>query len=584
MIRQPILVFMGNVDAGKTQLLDTIRNSSIAISEAGGITQSIGCTMIPIENIKKICGDLMDTIKISITIPGILVVDTPGHAAFTNLRKRGGNLADIAVVVIDINEGIKQQTMECIEILKQYKTPFVIALNKIDLLHGWKSQSGFLIQNLQNQSEDARALIETKLYEIVGKFSEIGFNAERFDRVEDYTKQIAIIPTSAKTSEGIQELLMVITGLAQKFLETSLNVDVAGDAKGTVLEIKEEKGLGITIDAIIYDGTLKKGDTIIVGGLQEPIVRKIKALFQPMPMKDMADKKVNFLPVDNVSAASGVKILAVDAKDIVAGMPFVSGNNLEEAKKQVQTEVMEVILETEKDGIVVKADSLGSLEALSKLLKEKNIQIKRASIGNVTKKDVFDAESNFNKNPLNSAVLGFNVSLIPELKVPENIKVLTNNVIYKLIEDFEKWKETAKKSLEEKEIEFLAKPCKLKILKGYVFRQSNPAIVGVEILRGTVKVGIQLIKNDGNVISEIKEIQLDKENINEAEKGKQVSVSLAKITVGRQVNEEDILYSFIPEEDFRKYKEHKKLLSKDQKELLKEISEIMRKQNPLWGI
>src|SRR3989338_2360141 len=585
MLRQPILVFMGNVDAGKTQLLDTIRNTSIALSEPGKITQCIGCSLIPLETIKKICGGLLEKIKIKLTIPGILAIDTPGHAAFTNLRKRGGNLADIAVLVVDINEGIKPQTLECIDILRQYKTPFVIALNKIDLLPGWRPKKGILIQDIQEQGESTRQLIETRLYEIVGKLSELGFEAERFDRVEDYTKQVAIIPTSAKTSEGIPELLMVLGGLAQRFLEKSLKISVEGQAKGTILEVKEEKGLGTTIDAIIYDGTLRHGDTIVVGTLSEPIVTRVKALFEPMPLKEMREKKINFRPVKFVTAATGVKILAVETENVFSGMPLLSAeNDIEGAKEQIRMEVEEVLVETEKEGIIIKADSLGSLEALTKLLKENNIAIKTASIGPISKKDVTDEEANYEKEPLQAAILGFNAVLMPDIKVPENVKVISNDVIYKLIEDFKEWQEAVRKELEAKQIEFLAKPCRIKLLKGYVFRQNNPAIVGVEVLQGKLKANAKLMKNDGNPITEAKEIQLEKKNVSEAEKRKQVSVSLPKVTVGRQIHEEDILYSFIPEDDFRKLREFKKQLSEEEKEILKEIAEIMRKKNPVWGI
>src|SRR3989338_2117272 len=583
MLRQPILVFMGNVDAGKTQLLDTIRNTSIALSEPGKITQCIGCSLIPLETIKKICGGLLEKIKIKLTIPGILAIDTPGHAAFTNLRKRGGNLADIAVLVVDINEGIKPQTLECIDILRQYKTPFVIALNKIDLLPGWRPKKGILIQDIQEQGESTRQLIETRLYEIVGKLSELGFEAERFDRVEDYTKQVAIIPTSAKTSEGIPELLMVLGGLAQRFLEKSLKISVEGQAKGTILEVKEEKGLGTTIEDIIYDGIWRQGDTIVVGTLSELIVTGVKALFEPMPLKEMREKKINFRPVKFVTAATGVKILAVETENVFSGMPLLSAvNDIEGAKEQIRMEVEEVLVETEKEGIIIKADSLGSLEALTKLLKENNIAIKKASIGNISKKDVSDAEANYEKEPLQSAILGFNVELTAESS--QNVKVLTNNVIYKLIDDFGKWQDDTMKQLESKEIGYLCRPCRIQIMKGYVFRQNNPAIAGVEILSGTLKVGTPLMKSDGNAITEAKSIQQEQENIEKAEKGKQVAVSMPNVTIGRQLHEGDILYSAIPEEHFKKFKQFRKSLSEEEISILKEIAEIMRKNNPMWGV
>jgi translation initiation factor 5B len=474
--------------------------------------------------------------------------------------------------------------LECIDILKQYKTPFIIALNKIDLLSGWRSTKEVLLKNIQGQAENIRTLIEKKLYEIVGKLAELDFEAERFDRVEDHTKQIAIVPTSAKTSEGVPELLMVLTGLAQKFLEKNLKMDVEGSAKGTVLEVKEEKGLGMTIDAIIYDGTLRVGDTIVIGTLTEPIVTKVKALFEPMPLKEMREKKMNFDPVKLVSAATGVKISAPDIEGVVSGMPLIASSDVESAKVEIKKEIEEVLVETDKEGIIIKADSLGSLEALTKLLKEKNIPIKKTSIGNISKKDIADGGANYEKNPLQAAILGFNVALMPGMEVSENVKVITNDVIYKLIEDFEKWQEFVKKEQEVKEMGVLVKPCKIKLLKGYVFRQNNPAVVGVEVLQGTLKVDTQLMKDEGDVLTQAKEIQLEKKSINEVEKGKQVAVSLPKVTVGRQINEEDILYSFIPEDDFRKLKEFKKLLNEEEKTLLKEIVAIMRKKNAMWGI
>jgi translation initiation factor 5B len=566
-------------------LLDTVRNTAIVESEPGKITQSIGCSQIPAETIKKICGILMGRGKIELKIPGFIILDTPGHAAFTSLRKRGGNLADIAILVIDINEGIKPQTEECISILKQYKTPFVIALNKIDLLPAWASnQKAGLMESIKRQNENATMLLEKKLYEAVGRLAELGFNAERFDRVDDYTKQISIIPISAKTGEGIAELLMVLAGLSQRFLEENLKVDIGGNAKGTVLEVKEEKGLGTTIDVIIYDGSLKQNDTIIVGSLSQPIVTKVKALFEPMPLAEMRDKKAKFEAVEEIRAATGVKIAAPDLDKVIAGMPLrsCSQDETEKVKDDIQKEVEEVVIETGKNGIVIKADSLGSLEALTKVLREKNIDIKRASIGNISKKDISDAGANYEKEPLQSAVLGFNVELMAD--APQNVKVLTNNIIYRLIEDFENWQQSAKRQIESKEMDFLCRPCKLQLMKGYVFRQNNPAVVGMEVLAGTLKVGTPLMKTDGNAVTEAKSIQQEQESIEKAEKGKQVAVSLPNITIGRQLHEEDILYSAIPEEHFRKFKQFKKHLSQDEIAVLKEIAEIMRKSSPMWGV
>ena len=581
-LRQAVVSVVGHVDHGKTSILDQIRGTAIVSGESGAITQAIGASIIPLDTIKKICGSLLETLKIKITMPGLLFIDTPGHAAFINLRKRGGNLADIAILVIDINEGFKPQTKECIDILKSYKTPFIIAANKIDLISGFQHQDANLLDIIKKQSQNFQQELDKKIYEIVGKLSEYDLNSERFDRVSDYTKQVAIIPVSAKTNTGIPELLMALTGLAQKFLEKNLLIEAESPAKGTVLEVKEEQGLGTTVDTIIYDGTLKKNDIIILGSLTEPIVTKVRSLLEPLPLAEMRDKKAKFKKVDQVTAATGVKISAPMLEEAIAGMPLrVANNNVEQVTEDIKKEVREVIFEAEQKGIVVKADSLGSLEALINLLKEKEIPIKKASIGSITKKDLAEAEANFEDDPLNALILGFNVK---GSDTKTKVKIIVNDVIYKIIEDFEKWQESMIKSGETRELESLVKPAKIQIMKGYIFRQNNPAVVGISVLYGEIKIGMPLMKADGKRLTEIKGIQADQKAIDKAGKDKQVAVSLPKVTVGRQINEGDVLYSAVPESDFRKLKELKQHLNPDDIEILKEIAKIMRKENSMWGI
>ena len=538
-----------------------------------------------LETIKNICGSLLESLGLKFTIPGLLFIDTPGHAAFTNLRKRGGNLADIAILVIDIREGLKPQTIESIEILKQYKTPFIIATNKIDLLAGWKQNNSSLIANINSQSPLTIQEIEKKLYEIVGKLAEHGLNAERFDRVDDYTKQIALIPTSAETGEGIPELLMVLTGLAQKYLEECLECNVDGNGKGIILEVKEEKGIGKSMDVIVYDGTLRVNDPIVIGGLNKPIVTKIRALFEPAPLSEMRDKKSKFKSVKEVHAATGVKIAAPDMDNVVAGMPLIKTdkNNIEQAKEEVQSQVEEVIIETDEKGIVVKADALGSLEALIKLLKEEEIPIRKANIGSITKKDISDAASNFEDNPFNCIILGFNVKDISGL-CDDRVKIITSQIIYEIIDKYKEWLAEEKKKKEASELDNLVQPAKLEFLSGYIFRQSNPAVFGIEVIAGTLKSNTPLINKLGNYLSLVKNIQADKKTVDKAEKGKQVAISVPGVTIGRQINEGDILYSNIPEEDFKKFKQFKEYLTPEQKMILKEIAEINRENNPVWGI
>ncbi len=582
MIRQPIVAIMGHVDHGKTSLLDKIRGTGIAAREAGGITQAIGASILPLQTVKQICGKLLEQLKLTLTIPGLLFIDTPGHAAFINLRKRGGNLADIAILVVDVNEGLMPQTKESIEILKHSKTPFIIAANKIDITEGWRQKPGTLLQNLSLQSAETQRKFEIKLYELVAQIFELGIQADRFDRVSDYTKTAALVPVSAKTGEGIPELLMLLTGLAQKYLEQNLMIEEKGPAKGTIMEVKEQKGLGTVLDVILYDGSLKVNDQILVGTLDQPIQAKVKALFQPEPNVEMREKKAKFKPAKEVSAATGVRIVATGAEQAIAGAPIMSAvGDIEKIKEELHKEMHEVLIETDDDGIIIKADALGSLEALITLLRERGIPVRKSGIGPITKKDVSDAEAMLATDPLHGVILGFN---IPKPDFPTSAHVLVNDVIYRLIEEYDAWKQAQQKNIELSKLDVLVRPCKIELLKGYVFRQSNPAVAGVYVIAGMLKPNTPLMKADGKEITNVKGLQVEQENVDKLEKGKQAAASMPGVIIGRQLNEGDILYSAIPEEHFRQYKVHKEHLSEDEKNLLKEIAEIMRKGNPMWGI
>jgi translation initiation factor 5B len=437
------------------------------------------------------------------------------------------------------------------------------------------------MQSINSQSPSTQALLDTKLYQVVGQLYELGFNTDRFDRITDHTKQIAMVPVSAKTREGIPELLMIICGLAQRFLTGKLEMHEDDPAKGTVLEVKEEKGLGKVMDIIIYDGVLRAGDEIVVGGLDGPLVGKIKGMFAPAPLADMRDKKSKFVSVKEAVASTGVRVSAPGLEDAVAGMPLrgVAGD-LEKVKEDIQKEISEVMLETDEEGVVIKADSLGSLEALMRLLKDAGIPVKKAGVGPVNKTDIAAAESMQAGDPFHAVILGFNIP-VPE---KPSVKVLTNAVIYRLIEDYQAWVEGEKINKKKSERDKLPFPAKITLMKGYVFRQNNPAVCGVEVQLGTLKPGIKMMKQDGVAITTVKGIQLEQENVEQAEKNKQVAVSFTDITIGRQVQEGDILYTYIEEPQFRALKEVKDQLTNDEKDVLREISLIMRVKNPVWGV
>lgn len=589
MVRQPIVVTVGHIDHGKTSILDRIRGSAIQAGEHGGITQSIGASIIPLETIRKMCGSLLEQTKIKLTIPGLLFIDTPGHEAFTSLRSRGGSLADIAILVIDINDGVLPQTKEALNILKQYRTPFLIAANKIDMIPGWQPTEGLLMAVIDTQPEAIKYELEKRLYELIDQIKELGFDADRFDRIKDHAKQLCVVPCSATTGEGIPELVMVLAGLTQRFLNENLRT-TSGHGRGAVLEVKESTGLGTTIDVILHDGELNKDDTIVVGTLTEPIVTKIRALFEPQALAEMRDKKSQFDTMDSVRAATGVKISAPHLEKAVSGMPIVACSPEDAAKvvDEVRQEVQAVLINTGTKGLVIKADSIGSLEALQWMLKQEDVGIQRASIGPITRKDIMDAQSNLGEDETHAVILGFNVELDQKAKdlIQESeVKIFTDTIIYKLIEKYQKWLDEYKQAEAAEKLKG-ARPCKLRILKGYVFRQSNPAVVGVEVLAGELRTGANLMKasKPGEGLTTVRGIQMESKSLKQAAAGKKVAVSLDKVIVGRQISEGDELYSCLSEEEFRKLKKGKDLLPPAEVELMREIAKMMRESNPVWGV
>ncbi len=569
-----------------TTLLDRIRRTRVTAKEAGGITQHIGATEIPIDIIKKICKDYLK--KFKVTIPGLLFIDTPGHRAFTNLRKRGGALADLAILVVDINEGFKPQTEEAVSILKTFKTPFVVAANKIDKIPGWQSiEDAPFLKSWAQQDEYAKRNLENRIYELIGKLYEHGFNADRFDRIRDFTRTVAIIPTSAVTGEGIPELLMVLVGLAQKYLEEQLRLHVGGKAKGTILEVKEEKGLGVTCDVILYDGTLKVGDKIAIAGIDDVIVTRVRGILKPRPAKEMRVES-KFKRVDKVTAAAGVKIVAPNLEKVLAGSEFEvveSDEDIKKFRERVRKEYEEIAIRTDEEGVVLKTDTLGSLEALINELKSAGIPIKKAEVGDVDKRDVVEASAN--KDEVNRVVLAFNVKLLPGVEEEAkkfDVKIFQDQVIYSLVDNYVKWRDEIRQLREKQRIEALIKPGKIKLLKEFIFRRSKPAIIGVRVLAGEIKKDLKLIKPDGTPVGVIRSMQKEGKNVSVAKEGDELAVAIDGVTIGRQLEGDEILYVDIPENHARILeRELMDTLSENAKEAFKEFLEIKRKQNPFWA-
>ncbi|MFH0986554.1 MAG: translation initiation factor IF-2 [Candidatus Micrarchaeota archaeon] len=578
-VRSPIVCVLGHVDHGKTSLLDRIRGSAIAAIEAGAITQHVGASFIPAKTIKEKCGELLDKYKIKLTIPGLLFIDTPGHEAFTSLRKRGGSIADLAVLVIDIKQGIQPQTKEAIEILRMYKTPFVIAANKVDLIDGWQhdEKHEFLSDSISRQRDFVKERLDEKIYEIIGQLGSENLNSDRYDRVEDMTKHIVIIPTSAKKGEGISELLVILSGLAQKFMAHRLETENEKPAEGTVLEAKETAGLGMTIDAIIDNGCIKVGDKIAVAGKQGVIITKIRALLQPQPLEEIRDPKKKFKNIDKVYAAAGIKIAAPGLEEAIAGSPLLVVEDEEKAIEAIENELKSIRIETENDGAIIKTDALGSVEAIANLFAKKNIPVRRADVGVVTKKDVIEAEGVKIKNRYAGVIFAFNTAVKEDAETEANsagIKIFKSDIIYVLEEEYAKWAQGEKKREKEEQLVSYVYPAKMHILPGCIFRMSKPAIVGVEILGGTLKPKYPIMNEKGEDIGRIESIQDKNESIDKAEKGRQVAISIDGATVGRGLEEGSILYTSVPVDQIYKLRD---IVKGDVLELLEEIRSIKKR-------
>jgi len=581
--RHPIVSVMGHVDHGKSTILDTIRGTKVVSREAGGITQHIGATDVPIETIYRLCGPLIGDRKFN--VPGLLFIDTPGHYSFVTLRTRGGALSDLAVLVIDIIDGVKPQTIESINILRKFKTPFVIAANKVDLIPGWRHHAMMpFAQSIAEQDPRVVAELDERMYKIAGKiFDQTGFSADRFDKISDFTKNIAIVPMNGKFGEGLPDLLLILVGLAQRFLEEELETDEGGTGEGTVLEVKEERGIGTAVDSIIYKGTIKVGDQIVVSSVKgEPIVTKVKGLQRPKALDEIRDPTQKFDRVKEVSAAAGIRIIAQGLEHAMAGgtIRVVSGD-LEAVKEDVMKE-SEIKAELADEGIIVRGDAIGSLEAFSFECKKSDILIRRIAIGNVTRKDVVEA-SHF-EDALHRVIFAFNVPINDDARsaaLELDIKIFENNVMYRLLEDYQKWCVQRRVELEADRRLEVVFPGKVIILRDHVFRVSKPAIVGVRILAGRIRPGQGLMKLDGQSVGKIKSIRSGEETLKEAIAGQEVAIAIDEPTVGRQIDVEEVMLVDIPEghvADLAKFE-----LKQDELEVLEQVKQVKRKEKPFWG-
>ena len=590
-IRQPIVSVLGHVDSGKTSLLDKVRGTGVQGREAGGITQHIGASFLPVETIQKICGPLYEKLsKVEHKIPGILVIDTPGHEVFTNLRSRGGSAADIAILVVDANRGFQPQTNESLKILESRKVPFVVALNKTDMVSGWKNtETQFISQSIKEQNVEVQNFLDEKIYNVVTALSVLGYQSEAFYRIDDYKKEIAIVPVSAKTGIGIPELFAVLVGLTQQYLKEKLNQEQKSN-RGIILEVNDEVGLGPTANMILIDGQMRKEDSIIAAKRDSIIVTKPKALLLPKPLDEMRDPRDKFKPVEHIQAAAGVKIASPDLDGVLPGSTLYAVSDdgeIEHFKKIIEDEMQSVFISTETTGVILKCDAIGSLEAITEMLRRQQIPISKADIGPVTHRDILEAMATKENDRHLGVILAFNVKVLQDAETEadnNHIKVFTDKIIYSLIDTYTQWVDDDKADEENSVFKELTPISKFTFLKGFVFRNNNPAVFGIRVDVGHLRQKIPFMNKTGKKIGIIHQLQHDGKTVSTVKTGQEVACSVQNITIGRQIAEEDVFYTLPSSSDAKQLiKRFMHKLSSEETDVLNEIIEIQRAIDPAYA-
>ncbi|EXJ95264.1 translation initiation factor 5B [Capronia coronata CBS 617.96] len=594
-LRSPICCILGHVDTGKTKLLDKIRQTNVQEGEAGGITQQIGATYFPVEALEQKTAVVNKDGKFEFKVPGLLVIDTPGHESFSNLRSRGSSLCNIAILVVDIMHGLEPQTLESMQLLRDRKTPFIVALNKIDRLYGWKKidNNGFQ-ESLALQSKG----VVNEFYDRVEKtklaFAEKGFNAELYFENRDMRRYVSLVPTSAHTGEGIPDMLKLLVSLTQERMTSSLMY--LSEVECTVLEVKVIEGLGTTIDVILSNGHLREGDRIVLCGLNGPIATNIRALLTPAPLKELRLKS-QYVHNKEVKAALGVKIAANDLEGAIAGSRLLvvgPEDDEEDLCEEVMADLQQLLSKVSKDnrGVSVQASTLGSLEALLEFLKQSKIPVANISIGPVYKRDVMMAGTMLEKAKQYAVMLCFDVKVDKEAQqyADENgIKIFTADIIYHLFDDFTRHMAQIQEQKKEESKLNAVFPCVLNTLQ--VFNKKDPIVIGVDVVEGSLRPLTPIAAVKTNPVTGVKEIislgrvtSIEREHkaIPICKKGQpSVAVKIEgpnQPLYGRQLEDKDTLYSLISRQSIDTLKEFYR------DEVTREEWSLIRKLKPLFDI
>jgi len=551
--------------------------------------------------IAGIAGDLMKRYKFSLAFPGLLFIDTPGHEVFMNLRKRGGSIADFAVLVVDAVKGFEPQTDEGVDILVERKTPFLVALNKIDRIAGWRSSPQEtspipFTSSYATQAEDVKRRLDSVVYSTSASLARHGLSADLFSRVSDFSRTVAIVPVSALTGEGIPELLVLTAGLTQKYMGERLAARsrVGEKGRGVVLELKEERGLGTVLDVLLYQGEMRKGDLLLTQGMEGPLSGRARNLFVPAPLVDTRFQG-GLVETEKVEAASGVRVMPEEAlKSTVPGSPVIvvdesKGQEVISAALSELKEETSVAFVSDQSGIVVKADTFGTLEAVVSAMRKRGLPVRSASIGEVSKKDVVEASAVASRDPVHGMIAAFNVRVTPDAQAEaatKGISVVTASLIYQLLDQVLQEASRREQQARSAELSRLKRPVEIRLLPQYVFRRSSPVVVGMRVLGGTLYPQRSLIDSSGSKVGEVLQLQDRGKTLDHASEGDEVAMSLkTQFTLGRQIAEDAVLLGDMDEDEATKlWQKYKDELTEGEKRVLMDLVRVKRKSDPTWAM
>lgn len=562
-LRSPITCIMGHVDVGKTSLLDKIRNTNVQEGEVGGITQQIGASFIPVETIQKMIGNN------NIQVPGLLMIDTPGHEAFSNLRTRGTKLCDIAFIIVDLMHGIEPQTIESINILRENDIPFIIAVNKVDRLFGWNSIPYRMIEESLTENPQCASEFKNRLDGIILQINQLGINAKLFWENDSLEDTVSICPISARTGEGVGDLLELLAITSQPVFEEEL--------KCIVMEKALQPGFGTVIDVIIINGTLKKNDKIIISTSDGPIETVIKNLLTPPPNRESRVKS-EYIHNESVKGALGVKLIATNLNNIIVGSQIYLSSHPSE-----EHEIPEVPVSTAfklvDEGVSIHASTQGSLEALYTFLQQNSVPVSEVIIGDVKNKHVSKI---LKPKKEHNVILAFNVHIDKSIQDEKEITIFSDETIYRLYEQYIKYRDEIIRIRKEEASNFMVFPCKLQILPKHIYNKTGPIVFGVKVLEGSLHFGTKLCIPSLNLtIGQVIGIQHNSKDILIAKKDMEVCIKVENtettIIYGRHFDDKNILCSEINRKSIDVLKEHfKEQITKEELQLLIQLKKELK--------